>query len=61
MHIGGCHVEGTEEIINFSEGLLDSYTKIWESFPEKISKVNEKVSRSPNLMHSSPFCNINEK
>lgn len=40
------------------EGLLDSYTKIWESFPEKS---NCKYSRTPNLTHSmSPLCNISD-
>lgn len=52
---GDQHSEEQDEQIYHDEGLLDSYTKIWESFPEKQS-INCKFSRSPNLSHTSPYC-----
>jgi hypothetical protein len=36
-----------------SSVIMDSYTKIWESIPEKGgNSINARVSRSPDLLHS---------
>ena len=48
--------DSEEEKARQGEGMiLDSYTKIWESIPEKGGNncTNARVSRSPNLLHSA--------
>ncbi|CDW72120.1 UNKNOWN [Stylonychia lemnae] len=62
--VAGVHEEGHsghsdtqyEDPLFDDEGLLESYTKIWESFNDK-DLVPQKVSKSPNLSHSCPFYN----
>lgn len=65
MSVSGGHEEAAcghsdtvyEDPLMGDEGLLESYTKIWKSFNEKDLSL-QKVSKSPNLSHSSPFCNF---
>ena len=48
--------ESEEEKARQGEGMiLDSYTKIWESFPENggSNETNLRISRSPDLQHSA--------
>jgi hypothetical protein len=55
--VGAQAYEIYDEAINGDEGVLETYTKIWESFNVKDFNTS-KMSKSPNLSHSSPFCNI---
>ena len=42
---------------NKEEGILDSYAKIWESFPDKQNGIQgalmSRMSKSPDLLHSA--------
>jgi hypothetical protein len=51
-YVAGVHSYGgdnSEDFMKLGDEVLDSYTKIWESFPERISSLNGKISQSPNL------------
>jgi len=52
--VGAQAYEIYDEAINGDEGVLETYTKIWESFNVKDFNTS-KMSKSPNLSHSSPF------
>lgn len=52
-------VEGQDDSLRMDGGLLESYTKIWESIPAVSNNPTTiTLSKTPNLKYSSPFCNI---
>jgi hypothetical protein len=54
-------LDGQDELLRIDGGLLESYTKIWETIPAA-SNIPTPItmSKTPNLKYSSPFCNISK-